>query len=433
MSLFAKRSRWWRRVSRAFAVAVVAAATTVLLLRSAEGNDELYKYKLPCAPGDACWVTQLTHADGAFDFDPRGGGGLGEIRSVSEGTFEGYLADSFACSENGGLGRYAQVTDMHGRVLNYAHLSQVGLLVEDQRVLQGDIIGTEGDTGHTHWFDDDEVHHECAAHLHLSGISGAPGMDGISMSNIQLGADYGSSTTNSVVGALSNPGAGIRQKYIELGNVWTSWATVGWTADWTGSEAGCGAVPFCRLKVHFAPDAVVGRWGAAQVFRKHPGVELDDDGAIMVGRWALESPGAAASNTYWVQSPLFKAWVGAYQGAAVGVPIAAQEEGPSAHCPSFWSCVKYQRFHRGYIWEQAVYPAFVFHAVTCPDYDFDEYYNVRISDILLVVNAFGHDENGRPPDVDWNEGRVDSNSDGAIRINDITFVVGYYGLTCYPT
>lgn len=109
-------------------------------------DHDKYQYKFPCKPGDACHVTTLTHPNSAFDFDPRGSAGLGEIHAVSEGTFQGSFSDSDICNETGGLGIYAQVIDVHGRLLRYAHLSATDDIDVGDRVLQGDRIGIEGDT-----------------------------------------------------------------------------------------------------------------------------------------------------------------------------------------------------------------------------------------------------------------------------------------------
>jgi len=401
---------------RAAVALFVVVSLSLLSQSTAQATHDDYRYKFPCVPADDCYVTQLTHTGNAYDFDPQGSAGLGTIPAVSEGTFRGYVTVSEVCTTSG-LGKYAVIEDMHGRTLRYAHLSAFGGMLEDERVLQGDMVGIEGNTGYTI---------SCAPHLHLEGIAGAV----IEGNSIGLGL-YRS--TNSTAGAYSIPGYGIRQKYFDLGDPWTSWASVGWTADWTGNQGGCGSEAFCRLKVHHAPDPLLGRWGSTQTFRLHPGTAVEDDGALMVGRWALESSTSALANTYRVRSPLFAAWVVYYQGATVGVPIAEQEGTGTTRCPTYWNCLSYQRFHIGYIWEQVGYPTSVFYAVSCPDVALPIDYAVRGGDISAVVAAYGQDEGTTPPDVDWDQARYDMDNSGTIRGADISFVVQHYGPYCYPS
>lgn len=254
-------------------VCFVVAVTVVWLGLRGEASDNLYMYKFPCPPSDSCYITQLDHG-GAFDFDPQGGAGLGSVRAVSEGTSLGYNNPTAGCSETGGFGRHAIVEDTFGRTLTYAHLSSFGSLQVGQKVLQGDPIGVEGDTGHTHRTN---PHVPCAAHLHLAGISSAPGIDGRATSTLTANPTLYTST-NSQIGIFNLPGLAIRDKYSTTGN---SWVNIGWTAARSETAAGC-SISNCALYVHYVPDPAEGHWGSRQEFRRHP---TDGYGAIMAGRW----------------------------------------------------------------------------------------------------------------------------------------------------
>jgi len=387
-------------------IGVVLLASALMALAafrptSVRANDNLYQYKFPCNPQDACYVTTLAHVGNAFDFDPLGSAGLGDIRVVSEGTFRGYVMASDVCTTSG-LGMFAVIDDMHGRTLRYAHLSQFGSLQINQRVLQGDLVGIEGNTGFAEG---------CQPHLHLEGIATAPAIDGIALSSITAGPTLYQST-NSVVGAFNLPGAAIRQKYFDLGSVFTSWAAVGWTADWTGGQTDCGSVPFCRLFVHYAPNALTGHWGSVQVFRLHPGAAVLDDNAITVGRWAV-------NDAYRMNKWSFAGWLGSfYRG---GLPLG-EERGPGAVCGpgqccrTSVGCVRYQRLHAGYIWEHATLG--VQNAVSCPDvdppYPFKDYVVTVVGDLLKVAQANGQNDAGLSPFDPWFYAQYDVNGDGFI-------------------
>lgn len=235
-------------------------------------DDDQFRYKFPCLPADACYVTTLAHVGNAFDFDPRGGCGpqgslcAGLIPAVSEGTFVRYETQSTSCT-GVGLGRLAVIDDIYGNRLKYAHLSVFGSLVPGQRVMQGDIVGIEGNTGNTL---------NCQYHLHLEGISTTSYIDGVATSSITAGPTLYTST-NSQVGSTdpSNaPGFAIRQVFKDFGNAFgpggSSWGLFGWTADLNPVHQGCAPNSFCQLYVHGELDPQSGPWGFVQNFMKHP-------------------------------------------------------------------------------------------------------------------------------------------------------------------
>lgn len=142
-------TQWRVRLGLLCGLAFIAIYLAAVPTSSAD-HDE-FGYKFPCNPADACWITQLAHTGNAFDFDPQGSAGLGDIRVVSEATFVNYVTQSSVCTwpDGSGLGKFAVMDDMHGRTLRYAHLSAFGSLPVDERILQGDKVGTEGNTGYS--------------------------------------------------------------------------------------------------------------------------------------------------------------------------------------------------------------------------------------------------------------------------------------------
>jgi hypothetical protein len=408
----------------------LAGSALLLFVAGLQAGHELYQYKFPCNPRDQCHVTSVagpSHPD-AYDFDIVLGD-RGEIRAVSEGTFQEYRNPMAVCDENGGFGWHAVVQDIHGRTLIYAHLSGSAGLQPGARVLQGDLIGIEGDSGHTHHFPPPDYQHtSCADHLHLAGVGTIPGMDG--SSSIGLGAH---TSTNSPIGNITLPGAAIRQKYFNLGIPFTSWATVGWTA--TSGQTGCPpSDEYCQLNVHYVPDVAVGHWGSKQKFRQHADPAGFEFSSIMVGRWAV-------NDAYWVKKGLFSLWASDNQrvGAAIRDETSAASGamcGPQQCCRSAspWFCVRYQRFHLGYLWEKQ--GAGVQTPVFCPDvhppYPNKDYYVNTLDDLLETADRYGNSDAGLQPFQPWLDAGYDINGDGFINLfDDILVVAQNFGDQCW--
>ncbi|MGB2695691.1 MAG: peptidoglycan DD-metalloendopeptidase family protein [Dehalococcoidia bacterium] len=408
---------------------VLALAAAIFLPHStAEASDNLHQYKFPCIPGDACYITQLNHG-GAFDFDPQGSAGLGSIRAVSEGTFDGYFGSGGCTWPNpGDAGRFARVLDIHGRTMIYAHLSQFGSLQPGQRVLQGDPIGVEGNTGNSN---------NCAPHLHLGGIATAAGIDGKELDELTANPTLYFST-NSAVGDITVSGGAINNKYRSIGAGTSSWGGVGWTADRTGTPAwqpqpGClGSFPYCRLYPHYFWDPVVGHWGKRQEFRLHPDGAGREYSSIMTGRWTA----GALDNAYWVRRPFYDKFLDGGQFGSSGtyyrisIPLMDKIGNYPNLCDLADGCLEYQRFHLGYIWNHngAIKAQF------CPDVDPfypNPNYAVTVADITQVVNQFGTTD-PNPPFQQWANAWRDIDGDGAIAVNDISLVTSSFGFVCYP-
>jgi hypothetical protein len=403
------------------AFVLAAGATALLVIRGLSpapvaADDNLYQYKFPCNPQDACYVTQLAHVGDAFDFDPQGSAGLGDIRVVSEGIFRGYVTVSSTCTwpSGSGLGRYAVIDDMHGRTLRYAHLSSFGVLPDDQRVVQGDLVGIEGNTGYSA---------QCQPHLHLESIATVPGIDGVATSSITANPTLYTST-NSVVGAINSPGAAIAQRYFDQGAAFTSWATVGWTGDRTGSQQGCGSVPYCRLFIHYHPNPLTGHWGSKQDFRQHPTPQGYEWSSLMVGRWNVN----LAS---WVERGFFAHWYAGY-GQGIGLPVADAIPSYPGLCPQGIGCVRYQRFHVGYIWQHQTQG--IQSPVLCYDvypYYPNQNYVSDIDDYFAVAGRFGQMDTLQPYQA-WYDSWHDVDGDGAVSIDDLFAVASTFARLCYP-
>lgn len=425
-------------VASALALATLgglALATTVLSISTASADDEQYKYKFPCrADEDECYVTTLAHADNALDFDIMLGGleGLGEVRAVSEASYAGFFITANYChwpdQIGDNLGQYAIVNDIHGRTLKYAHLTSVNSNLDiDDRVLQGDLIGIEGNVGFSE---------NCAPHLHLSGVADVDYIDGIPTSTLAAPPPTNYQSSNSVVGNFTFPGGSIRQQYLDLGAVYGSWWTVGYTADWTSSQSGCGSAPppsapFCRLYVHYVPDPQEGHWGSVQVFRQDPSVPVFNDNAIMVGRWDdPANPNDPYWDAYWMEEPFFAAWLAGLQSG--GLPVMDMIPAFGNLCPLALDCVHYQRLSVGYIWEHdtlGVQPT-----VVCPDvvpYYPNQDFSVGLADIFEVAEYFGNADGGAPFSP-WTAALYDLDGDGAVALGDVFEAAGHFGRECWP-
>ncbi len=433
---------------------------------SAGADHDKFRYKFPCLPADACYITWLASAQhvpgNAFDFDPQGGAGLGLVPAVSEGIFRGYQQQHNVCTWNqdpelsiSSLGMFAVIEDMHGRTLRYAHLSSFGELEIDQRVYQGDIVGREGNTGYTFG---------CTPHLHLEGISTTSYIDGLATSSLTDGPTLYEST-NSLVGDTnpsSQPEYAIREVYRDLGNMFgvdnRSWNLFGWTADLTADppppatptveHVGCTTDPLCQLYVHAEPYPCCGPWGWAQNFRKHPETVTIEgtpapytDNSIMVGVW---DPDAA----YWVSVPFYEAWLlgepnpdPELPAAKIGLPLmhaipasSQQTCGSEGYCcPTSEGCTKYQRFSHGYIWESNDGSG-IQAAVFCPDVaampgQWPDYVVDLLNDILGVIQHYQPAAGGEPP----YDPQFDVNGDGVIDLFvDVLGSLQHYLQECVP-
>lgn len=418
------------RSVQAIAILVVAAGVSFLWPDHARGEHDKFRYKFPCVPQDLCYVTQLAHTGNAFDFDPQGSAGLGTIPLVSEGTFLGYVTASSTCTwpSGSGLGKYAVIEDIHGRTLRYAHLSAFGNLdeVEDGRVLQGSAVGVEGNTGYSA---------NCAPHLHLEGISTTEYIDGISTSSITAGPTIYAST-NSWVSGTSAPAQAIKGLFKAVGAAYTTWWTVGWTADITGNQAGCESWPFCQLYIHYEPDADEGHWGSLISLGKHQETVYlglnpvpHDFNAIMAGRWG------DADEAYWVKLPFHLAWQTAYlpgEPGPLGLPLMDEIGQDPELCPPS-VCSSYQRFNFGYVWSVGGSVALAF----CPDVNapagqWPDHY-VDLPNDIVGVNLRWTNEDGGLPYEPWDDARFDVNGDGRIDLpNDILSVINSWQTTCHP-
>jgi murein DD-endopeptidase MepM/ murein hydrolase activator NlpD len=379
----------------------------------AQANHDNWRYKFPCRPADHCYVTTLAHPTNALDFDPKGSAGLGDIISASEGTFIENVTQSAVCTTSG-LGKFAEVQDVHGRTLRYSHLSAFVTRPEGTHVQQGDTLGLEGNTGFTI---------NCEPHLHLQGISTAPGINGTPTANLQIGPDYHS--TNSVIGGISQ----IRVKYDQLGYPFGSWATVGWTHDISGSGAGCPSsdlhVPssHCRLDVYYVPDVQDGHWGSTQNFRGHaePGEPINS--GLQWHRWSSSNPAR------WVQrnNGFFSQWIAGgvnpNNGGVYPIGLAVTDR-----------IGNYQRFHVGFI--KIIFPYTV--AQFCPDIiagpapgNPGEYDGVVAgTDLFAVLGRFGESDVGLAPWQAWPNSWYDLNGDGGVSGQDHFLALGGFNLTC---
>ncbi len=240
-------------------------------------------------------------------------------------------------------------------------------------------------------------------------------------------------STNSGPGKYTTSGLAIRQKYFDLGAGTSSWGGVGWTADRTGTQAGCsGWQPFCRLEPHYFPDPAQGHWGKRQEFRLHPDGAGRQWSGILTGRWSQ----GALDNAYWVRRPYYDKFLDGGQLGTSGVyyrismPLMDQIGNYPGLCDLADGCRSYQRFHLGYIWDHNG----VIKAQFCPDVNPfypNPDYAVAVSDIAQVVNQFGSTD-PNPPFQAWANSWRDINGDGAIAVVDISLVTAAFGFVCYP-
>lgn len=375
---------------------------------------DLYEYKLPCVPADACYVTQLAHVGNALDFDPQGSAGLGDIPAVSEGTFQGYFTANDSCTWPGGmgLGRFAVITDVHGRTLRYGHLGSFGFLQGGQKVQQGDFVGVEGNTGYTI---------NCAPHLHLEQIATASGINGVAMSSI---AETVYQSTNSRVGNFTLGGAAIREKYDLM--AWpygSSWAAAGYTYDPSQGQVGCAYGTYCQLYVHYNPNVIEGHWGNIQNFRIHQDAAGHSAQSIQWHRWS------GSNDAYIVRrdDDFFDKWwnklgYNPINGVSYDMGLALMDRwGP------------YQRFHVGYV--RALPSGTI--ARYCPDVALPGpanpgNYDGAVSgfDMFAVLDHFNVSDNGLDPFEVWPNSWFDITGDGSVAGGDLFAVLSGFNLSC---
>jgi murein DD-endopeptidase MepM/ murein hydrolase activator NlpD len=404
--------------------AIVALAVTLPLLLhgDAAATHDDYRFKWPFQPGATHPTTRHPFENGhgnAWDMVIGGNSVVASAEGTVTAATSQYDPNSCDAEDGGGFGNYVQVkvqTPEGEKTVTYAHLSSTGAVI-NSRVLQGDPIGIQGKTGHTRG---GEPPNNCGTHLHFQFNPSRPSViDGQNVTNNSV--DVGSST-NTVAGNFSRPGAAIRAKYYGLGALYTSRVVVGRTVDETGGQWGCAPASYCRLKVHALPDPMTGHWGAEQTFRVHPDANGFQDNSIQVGRWAED-------DAYWVRPPFYFAQ--RVSVPFIGLAIHDQIGQFPGLCPVEQTCLTYQRFHLGYVWISSSYGIV---SAFCPDIAPSGFldYAVTSADMAALVAKFGLIDD-RALYGPWSDAWYDLDGDGAIALNDMLLMVTGFGEVCYPT
>jgi hypothetical protein len=392
----------WRLAVRLGTLAAVALAA-ILPSSSVLAVSERYQYKMPCPAGVDCYVTQLAHSQDALDFDIGGGATSGPVRAVSEGEVIRARWDVLDCDVTDNyLGRYVQVQDIFGRTLTYAHLSQFDPdLYEGKWVLQGDKLGTEGDTGYTwRWDEQQQQYVPCGVHLHLTNVASLPYID-----NEVVNEEKAYNSTNSVIGETSTgyrgqEGQAIRNEYFELGAEAGNWSW--WAVGWTGDIEGIGSQGLWMRR----PTAYAG-WH--QTFAHDPYLICSGESGIYVADLNLAAG-------YWVDYCSWHTWhdvpasnlpggscPGGCGTRATGYPRSEMEP---AYCPpELPNCTKLQAFHFGYLWWPSGCSAPT--TVACPDVNQDRWTNIL--DVQRVALNWYYGTNDK---------RCDVNADTVVNILD---------------
>ncbi len=417
------------------------------LASNVSADHDKFRFKWPYAPGMSVITTTLPFSG----FHSCGGGSCtnawdlvianSDVRASAEGTIVSArnTIDPETCDPNEGLGNFVKLLttgDPLGNMsISYAHFASTPYnspADNGKRILQGDHVGTQGQTGFT-----TDGQGGCGPHLHWQFDTIRPTyINGV---NVTSPPNAGPST-NSWVSGVSEPAQAIRAVYIYLGSLLNpdnSWEALGWTADLNPPHAGCGSFALCQLFVHYVPNPELGRWGSIMDFKRHPQTfEYEnnpnitfDANAIMAGRWDVDS-------AYWVQLPFYYAWEQATTD--IGLPLMNQLDSSvdPVRCPSSQGCTGYQRFSHGYIWEkqnEGVQPA-----VFCPDVagpGWPDHFVDLANDILGTILAFDPLGGATPadPTAPWDNARFDMNGDGVIDLaNDILGVISYFNMECFP-
>jgi murein DD-endopeptidase MepM/ murein hydrolase activator NlpD len=377
---------------------VVAAAMTRLGLAQAVPSDS-YRYKWPYLwPTSAVIMTlpfQQEHGClgvpatnpvypyecvAAYDLVI----GDGNVVSAHQGIVTVANATLNQCNKDWGLGVQVFVDNM-----KYGHLASIAPSVAyGTLLLQGDAIGTQGNTGNT-------LPPTCGVHLHweFGGItygSAIPTIDGGS-----------ASSSNSIIGEFSTAGATLRGYYINHG----SWNSIGWTYNH------CPGACTLNMTANLA-------WGRVQDFQHDPDAFGGQFATIHVANWDT-------SHAYRVDSLFWAPWAAGGWDANVGVyrPISmARQESGACPSGSVASCLVYQRFHLGYVWANTGLQAA---AVFCPDV-----YPLPEGDGLVLG-----------PDAQWvfslvknhtYEVRADIDGNGLVTSTEAQLVFAHAGQWCHP-
>lgn len=354
----------------------------------------------------------------AIDYDMNLGQ---EVRSMSQG-YARYGSDYDACCTDSWchLGKWVLVwtADPSGRqdMATYGHLDWGRTELQNTVVLQGEVLGGAGTTGH--------VEPSCPAyHLHVRYTDWGGGTTR-SQAPIQAIDNFayntGYQSANSGIGELwyfETLVSSMRQKYLDKG----AWAQVGWTYSVPRMPWPDG------LWVH-----LYRAWGREQNFRHNPDPWGKEVEGIYEPAW---SPGTA----YLVDSPFWDAWeAGALvpqtdppQYNSISVPLADQGSCPSGSRPD---CAAYQLTHLGYLW---MYTLGWYAAVWCPDVGIagqhtkDGY--VTMSDVLAVLAYVGCYQGGPPRNGLYYDAWFDADGDTAITMSDVLAVLAAVGRLCRPT
>lgn len=218
------------------------------------------------------------------------------------------------------------------RHIKYGYLASIAPSVSYGTVLlQGDAIGTQGNTGNT-------LPPSCGVHLHWE-------FGGISYGSPVPTIDGGLPTSsNSLIGEYSTAGATLRTYYTTHGG----WNSIGWTYK---QCPGACTLDMTANKV----------WGRMQDFQHDPDLFGGTFDTILVSAWNT-------TQAYLVDSVFWQLW--GLGGTVTGggrrpISIPLQERGA---CPpgAAAGCISHQRFHLGYEWMNTMSGR---ESVFCPDLD----------------------------------------------------------------
>lgn len=449
-----------RRLLLLVTIGAIIGLACLSLASNVSADHDKFRFKWPYAPGIGVTTTSLPFngfhsctggsCTNAWDLVIPGA----DVRASAEGTIISArnTIDPGTCNPNEGLGNFVKLLTsgdpLGNMTVRYAHFASTPYNSPDDngvRVLQGDHVGTQGQTGFT-----TNGQGGCGPHLHwqfgeaVAGADRPTYIDGVNVSAPYPNTPLAGPSTNSWVDGLSQPAQAIRGVYIFLGallNPDNSWEALGWTADLNPPHVGCGSFALCQLFIHYVPNPELGRWGSIMDVKRHPqtleyenvpGIMFDAN-AIMVGRWDVNS-------AYLVQLPFYLSWLLGTEGEQVvpngtdiGIPMNNQLDSSinATLCPSEFDCEGYQRFSHGYIWEEQ--NEGVQSAVFCPDVAGPDSIVDLPNDILGTSQAFNPGGYGGLPFEPAADARFDVNGDGVIDLpNDILGVITHFQMQCFP-